>query len=176
MHHGVPPLAHLAFGDGPPTFDPVVHYVPGNHDHHEWEITRESQYVTYVSDQPADAVLAAPWHTTKLLPSAENPVAGSALLTGLARSQAGGTGVKVKVSYPNLALQTPDGRRCLVVSHGHFTESIYTLMSQLRNILYPGQGQGPIEASTASRKRTSPGSTFSGPRSAALVRWARTWA
>ncbi|MGH3295719.1 MAG: hypothetical protein ACRDP7_28365, partial [Trebonia sp.] len=43
--------------------------------------------------------------------------------------------------YPNLALRTADGRRCLVVSHGHFTESIYTLMSQLRNVLYPGQRQ-----------------------------------
>jgi len=32
-------FAHLAFGDGPPAFDQVVHYVPGNHDHHEWEIT-----------------------------------------------------------------------------------------------------------------------------------------
>ena len=138
-------FAHLAFGDGPPAFDPVIHYVPGNHDHHEWEITRESQYVTYVCGQPADADLVGPWHTTKLVPAAEQPVATSALLTGLVRGQAGGTGVKVDVSYPNLALRTPDGRRCLVVSHGHFTESIYSLMSQLRNILYPGQGQAAFE-------------------------------
>jgi hypothetical protein len=138
-------FAHLAFGDGPPAFDPVIHYVPGNHDHHEWEITRENQYVTYVCGQPADAELVGAWHTTKLLPAAELPVASSTLLTGLARSQAGGSGVQVEVSYPNLALRTPDGRRCLVVSHGHFTESIYTLMSQLRNTLYPGQRQGPFE-------------------------------
>lgn len=138
-------FAHLAFGDGPPAFDPVIHYVPGNHDHHEWEITRENQYVTYVCGQPAHANLVGPWHTTKLVPAAEHPVASSTLLTGLARSQAAGTGVTVEVSYPNLALRTPDERRCLVVSHGHFTESIYTLMSQLRNILYPGQRQGPME-------------------------------
>jgi hypothetical protein len=138
-------FAHLAFGAGPPAFDPVIHYVPGNHDHHQWEITRENQYVTYVCGQPGDAELIAPWHTTKLVPAAEHPVANSTLLTGLARSQAGGSGVSVEVSYPNLALRTPDGRRCLVVSHGHFTESIYTLMSQLRNILYPGQRQGPME-------------------------------
>lgn len=137
-------FAHLAFGDGPPAFDPVIHYVPGNHDHHEWEITRENQYVTYVCGRPADAELVSPWHTTKLVPPAEHPVASSALLTGLARTQAGGSGVQVEVSYPNLALRTPDGRRCLVVSHGHFTESIYTLMSQLRNVLYPGQRQGPL--------------------------------
>ena len=47
------------------------------------------------------------------------------------------------MSYPNLALRTADGRRSLVISHGHFTESIYTLMSRLRGILYPGQGQEP---------------------------------
>jgi hypothetical protein len=134
-------FAHLAFGDGPPAFDPVIHYVPGNHDHHEWEITRENQYVAYVCGQPADADLVSPWHTTKLVPAAEHPVANSALLTGLARTQAGGTGVSVEVSYPNLALRTADGRRCLVVSHGHFTESIYMLMSRLRDILYPGQRQ-----------------------------------
>jgi hypothetical protein len=137
-------FAHLAFGDGPPAFDPVIHYVPGNHDHHEWEITREDQYVAYVCDQPADAELAAAWHTTKLVPAVEDPFASSALLTGLAR-KAGGNGVRVQVSYPNLALRTPDGRRCLVVSHGHFTESIYTLMSQLRSILYPDQRHWPVQ-------------------------------
>jgi hypothetical protein len=137
-------FAHLAFGDGPPAFDPVIHYVPGNHDHHEWEITREDQYVAYLCGQPGDAELARPWHTTKLVPAAEHPVASSALLTGLARSQAGATGVSVEVSYPNLALRTPDGRRCLVVSHGHFTESIYMLMSHLRDVLYPGQRTAPV--------------------------------
>jgi hypothetical protein len=136
-------FAHLAFEDGPPAFDPVMHYVPGNHDHHEWEIARESQYTSYAVAQPAQAPLDAPWHTTKLLAGDERPVASSALLTGLTRVQAGGDpGIEVRVSYPNLALRTPDGRRSLVVSHGHYTESIYTLMSRLRNILYPGQGQG----------------------------------
>jgi hypothetical protein len=134
-------FAHLAFDDGPPVFDPVVHYVPGNHDHHEWEIARESQYVTYAVAQPPQAPLDAPWHTTKLIPGAERPTATSALLTGLTRVQApGDKGIEVRVSYPNLALRTPDGRRSLIVSHGHFTESIYTLMSRLRNILFPSQG------------------------------------
>jgi hypothetical protein len=133
-------FAHLAFDDGPPVFDPVVHYVPGNHDHHQWEIARESQYVSYACAQPPQAVLVPPWHTTKLMPADERPTASSALLTGLTRVQAGGdTGIEVRMSYPNLALRTPDGRRSLIVSHGHFTESIYTLMSRLRDILYPGQ-------------------------------------
>ncbi len=134
-------FAHLAYDDGVPVFDPVVHYVPGNHDHHEWEIARESQYVRYASAQPATAPLVAPWHTTKLVPGDERPAASSALLTGLTRVQAGGDqAIEVRMSYPNLALHAANGRRSLIVSHGHFTESIYTLMSRLRAILYPGQG------------------------------------
>jgi hypothetical protein len=132
-------FAHLAFDDGPAAFDPVVHYVPGNHDHHEWEIARESQYVSYACAQPPQALLAAPWHTTKLAPSDERPTARSVRLTGLSRPPGGESGIDVRVSYPNLALRSPDGGRSLVVSHGHFTEPIYTLMSRLRDILYPGQ-------------------------------------
>jgi hypothetical protein len=138
-------FVHLAFGSGPPVFDPVIHYLPGNHDHHLWETTRENQYAAYLCAQPAEAELAAPWHTTKLEPAAERPAASSALLTGLARSQTGGSEIDVSVSYPNLALRTADGRRSLVVSHGHFTESIYSLMSQLKDILYPGQRRGRFE-------------------------------
>lgn len=134
-------FAHIAFS-GEPVFDPVIHYVPGNHDHHQWEVTRESQYTSYVAGQAPDAKLIAPWHTTGLENSPERPEASSALLTALARSQ-GGSAMNVRVSYPNLALRSPDGRRSLVVSHGHFTESIYSLMSRLRDMLYPGQRSEP---------------------------------
>ena len=81
-------FAHLAFGGGQPVFDPVVHYLPGNHDHHLWETARENQYVAYVCAQPPGAELSAPWHTTKLELAAERPAASSALLTGLIRRQA----------------------------------------------------------------------------------------
>jgi hypothetical protein len=138
-------FARLAFGTGQPIFDSVVHYLPGNHDHHQWEGTRESQYTDYLVAQSADAELVVPWHTTKLLPSAERPTASSALLTGLIRSQPGGEGVDVRVSYPNMALRSQDERRCLVVSHGHFTESIYSLMSTLKDTLYPGQRPSGFE-------------------------------
>jgi len=135
-------FAHIAFGDEP-VFEPLIHYVPGNHDHHQWEVTRESQYTAYVASQAPDATLVAPWHTTGLEHSAERPEASSALLTALSRSQAGGSAINVRVAYPNLALRSPDGRRSLVISHGHFTESIYSLMSRLRDVLYPGQRSKP---------------------------------
>ncbi len=43
------------------------------------------------------------------------------------------------MAYPNMALHAPSADRAVVISHGHFTESIYTLMSQLKDILYPDQ-------------------------------------
>lgn len=135
-------FAHVAFS-GEPAFDPLIRYVPGNHDHHQWEVTRENQYTAYVASQAPDVKLVAPWHTTYLEQSAERPEASSALLTALSRSQAGGSDIDVRVSYPNLALRSPDGSRSLVISHGHFTESIYSLMSRLRCILYPGQRSEP---------------------------------
>jgi hypothetical protein len=85
-------FANLAFSDGSPVFDPVIHYVPGNHDHHQWEVARESQYADYVSGQSGTAELAAPWHTTRLRSSDERPEASSALLTALTRRPAGRLG------------------------------------------------------------------------------------
>src|SRR6202167_2599781 len=136
-------FANLAFSDGSPVFDPVIHYVPGNHDHHQWEVAREGQYAGYVSGLPGMAALDAPWHTTKLRSSDERPEASSVLLTALTRSQPGGSAAEVQVSYPNLALQSGSGRPSLLVSHGHFTESIYSMMSRLRDTLYPGQRREP---------------------------------
>jgi hypothetical protein len=132
-------FAREALSGEHPVFDPIVYYLPGNHDHHLWETTRENQYVDYVDALAPDQPLVTPWHTTWLEPAAVFPETRSALLTGLARRQPGCEGVEVRVSYPNLALRAAEGDRCIVVSHGHFTEPMYTLMSQLKDILYPEQ-------------------------------------
>jgi UDP-2,3-diacylglucosamine pyrophosphatase LpxH len=128
----------LALGESG-VFDSVVYYLPGNHDHHLWESARESQYATYLRQLPLGQELAAPWHTTRLRAADESPKVGSEFLGSLIQRQPGCADVELRVVYPNLALLTPDGDRCVVVSHGHFTESIYTLMSQLKDILYPDQ-------------------------------------
>jgi len=45
------------------------------------------------------------------------------------------TGLKIQVSYPNLAIPSEDNTRCAIIHHGHFTESPYYLMSQLNNLI-----------------------------------------
>jgi hypothetical protein len=131
-------FVEAAFGQSPRLFANTVYYLPGNHDHHLWESAREAQYVTYLEELDAGAPLGEPWHVTGLLPSTLRPTR-EGLLQALIRRRPGGEDVTVLVAYPNLALVTPDGRRCRVVTHGHFTEPIYTLMSQMRDLLFPDQ-------------------------------------
>jgi UDP-2,3-diacylglucosamine pyrophosphatase LpxH len=127
-----------AFGQTPRLFADTVYYLPGNHDHHLWESAREAQYVSQLEELGPGTPIGEPWHVTGLLPGSLRPAHGG-LMQALIKRRPGGKNVKVLVAYPNLALVTPDGRRCRVVSHGHFTEPIYTLMSQLRDLLFPDQ-------------------------------------
>jgi hypothetical protein len=116
-------------------FDPGIIFIPGNHDHHLWETARETQYVNFINRTPGD-LLQAPWHTTSMF-SVEYPVP-STLLEALIRCCRPQSKVRVRVVYPNYGLLSKDGRKCVVFSHGHFTESIYTLMSVLRCMVSPG--------------------------------------
>jgi hypothetical protein len=138
-----------AFGGGARTFAPAVYYLPGNHDHHLWESAREAQYIEYLHQLAASEVIEPPWHTTRLLPERQPPWTARDLLSTLIQRRPGGGDVAVRVVYPNLALTADDGRRCLVVSHGHFTEPIYTLMSQLQELLFPDQVNPAERASIA---------------------------
>jgi hypothetical protein len=141
-------FAALAFGEGG-VFDPVVYYLPGNHDHHLWETAREDQYIRYVQTLPVSDDLAPPWHVTKVRPEEQSPEVSSAWMNSLIQRQPGCRDVEVRVVYPNMALLSGDGRRGVVISHGHFTESIYTLMSQFKDVLYPDQRESIFTADIA---------------------------
>ena len=42
----------------------------------------------------------------------------------------------MRAVYPNLGLLSEDGRRCVVVHHGHYIESMYQLMSSLNQLMF----------------------------------------
>jgi len=128
---------------GESLFDKTILYIPGNHDHHLWETARETQYVNFISRQPWGGVLEIPWHTTKMCAPDAVP---ATLMNGLLRRYPHANGTVVGTVYPNFGLVSADGERCVVFSHGHFTESIYMLMTNLKNLLFPG--------------RTAPGPTW----------------
>jgi hypothetical protein len=128
-----------AFDPARPAVRPEqVIYLPGNHDHHLWEAARETQYVRYVSRLSADDSLEPAWHGTKMLPAPDDEVVSSPLMAALLR-RATGSDTKVAVAYPNLALHSDATGKTIAVHHGHFTEAIYTLMSKLKDLMFPEQ-------------------------------------
>jgi hypothetical protein len=44
----------------------------------------------------------------------------------------------VHVAYPTLGLLNDSGSKCVILDHGHFTEWIYWLMSEVRQWFFPG--------------------------------------
>ncbi len=111
-------------------------YVPGNHDHHVWEIARETQYLNYLRRLEHLGELKPAWHTTKVfmdMQGEDRLVHGT--LTELARALTHNQRVEVLTAYPNFGLPGPGGR-CLIVSHGHFIEPLYHLMSTGTSLIF----------------------------------------
>ncbi len=120
--------------DGEALFDKHIIYNPGNHDHHIWESARDTQYIHYISGIPAGQELPVPWHTTKMFAPDFVP---EYFLTRLLCRHPHLQDVVVNVIYPNYALVSDDGQKSIIFSHGHYVESIYSLMSTLNTMLFP---------------------------------------
>jgi len=107
-------------------------YIPGNHDHHLWEIARETQYVEYVAGKSVEESLPEPWHTTNMF----DRTVPCYMLNKLIQRQKNMKKFNIEVAYPNFALCSASGKRSVVFSHGHFTESAYRFMSLLHKELF----------------------------------------
>ncbi len=111
-------------------------YIPGNHDHHLWESARETQYVlNYLAKTKPGEFLKIPWHTTNIFMEDDpNPVP-SFFLNGLLQRYKHLKDRSIYTAYPNFGLM--QGNRCVIFHHGHFIESIYQLMTYLKNLIFP---------------------------------------
>lgn len=119
-----------------------IFYIPGNHDHHLWEIARETQYISnYLPTHPQDP-LEIPRHVTRNLfmelVDDDNKVP-SFFLDGLMHRYTHLKDFTIYTAYPNFGLIR--GERAVIFHHGHFIESIYQLMSTLKNMIFPDQGK-----------------------------------
>jgi hypothetical protein len=106
-----------------------------------WETAREQQYACYVSDLGKHDEIKPPWHVTTLLPDARSAFPDAELMTALVQRRAGPQ-LTVKVVYPNFGIASADLARAVVFHHGHFVEPLYTLMSRVKEDLFPGQRRG----------------------------------
>ncbi|MDR3605287.1 MAG: metallophosphoesterase [Syntrophaceae bacterium] len=116
-----------------PLFDEII-FIPGNHDHHLWEIARETQYLEFLNRHTPKKTLPRPWHTTSLFLEDEKHRIKAHLLTEVSRDYLKNR--PIWIAYPNLALLNKDKSKCVVVHHGHFTENIYWLMSKIKEELF----------------------------------------
>jgi len=132
-------FVELAFPPSGSVFDSTVWYLPGNHDHHIWETARERQYAQYLRRRPLAEPLENPWHTTRMFTEHDPDWVDAELLTTLMRRHPHLQDVTVRAVYPNLGISSPDGRKCVVFHHGHFLESIYRLMSVVKDYMFPNR-------------------------------------
>lgn len=119
-------------------FEGIV-YLPGNHDHHLWEIARETQYVHYFQDKKPGSFLSIPWHTTKMFLDKAADQVPSYFLTKLIKRYDHLKNFTITTAYPNFGLFREDTQRCVVFTHGHFIEPLYQLFSTVRSLIFPNR-------------------------------------
>jgi len=131
----------LAFPTGGEAlFHKRVYYLPGNHDHHLWETAREAQYLEFIATEDTKKPIDPPWHATNLFLESRSKLCPVKFLNTLARRR-GLADISFVTAYPNLGLVSSDDRRAVIFTHGHFSESIYTLVTKLMNMLFPNRLQ-----------------------------------
>lgn len=131
-------FVELTMPSGEELFD-GIHIIPGNHDHHLWETARETSYAEYMKGVNPGDLLAVPYHVTNIFKDPMKDPIPSYLLTRLVRRfpHLGDKKMLIEASYPNYGIMADDEQKCVIFHHGHFTESIYELMSALKTMLFP---------------------------------------
>jgi hypothetical protein len=119
-------------------FEKLV-YIPGNHDHHIWEVARETQYGETVVGRDSQNGLPPLRHVTPLrLDDAVPAFLLNKIVKRLGPTHGSGDAdEKVLVVYPNLALLDGLAERCVLFHHGHYVEPLYYAFSTFRRWLFP---------------------------------------
>ncbi len=134
-------FVRLVCGGADPLFDRII-LIPGNHDHHQWETARERQYTEYLIRNGIASAIPPQWHTTPLLSfDAKHPVHAYLLEHLISPIKQENPALTLEIAYPNLACLRDDGNKMVVFHHGHFTESIYWLMSEVNSWIFPGEDE-----------------------------------
>jgi len=135
----------LVMVKGRELFDRIF-YIPGNHDHHLWELARETQYVEYIGRHP-DKHLDQPWHKTEMFllerneNDSEKENVSSYFLDKILERRSKldieekcklRDNICINIAYPNFGILSENKEKCVVIHHGHFVESKYYLMSKMK--------------------------------------------
>ncbi len=115
-------------------------YLPGNHDHHIWELARQSHYTETLRKIPPGDPLPQLPHVTAPLPGVAIPSVHLQNMMALpGRSAERRLPVRFDVLYPQLVLSHAGTDRAVIIDHGHFVEKIYHFLSLAARALFPGR-------------------------------------
>lgn len=117
-----------------------VFYLPGNHDHHLWNTAKETQFVDkYIRALPPGEKIEPEYYATNMFHDENLKPVPAYLLNILIQRLPALADLTFTTVYPNFALLNSDKTRAVVFHHGQFIEPIYSLMSQVRSIFFPGR-------------------------------------
>ena len=122
--------------NGERLFENEISFLPGNHDHNLWESARNMYYVSELKNVKPGSEVLPEIHSTRMFHPQH---VRSNFLTGLIHCYPHLQDVEVKVSYPAHALLHPETKKCVVFCHGHYIESMYSLMTSFAAAVFPEQ-------------------------------------
>jgi hypothetical protein len=120
--------------DGELLFDKEILFLPGNHDHNLWERSRFSYNTDQIRNIKPGEKIKPGIHVT---PMFTPPVIVSPFLTILLQCYPHLKDASVHVSYPAHAVLNESKNKCIIFCHGHYIESMYSLMTHLRDDIFP---------------------------------------
>jgi len=136
-------FAHLLAALRPGSVDaavaPVIHFIPGNHDHHFWSRARGDAFMKYMAEAPRGKPLIPEPKATHLLPMHDTLKVRDNIIEQMATRADTEATLRVEQSYPNLGLVNSSGNQVVVLSHGHFIEPLYRAMSVLEDLFDRGR-------------------------------------
>lgn len=115
-----------------------IYYLPGNHDHHIWEITRGEYYQQTIATHDGLDLFPRVIHSTKGL---KDQAIRSSLFDGLMNCTCDPNALQhfpgVEILYPNMLLKSEVSGKTALIHHGHFAEDIYQFISAVHKALHP---------------------------------------
>ncbi len=138
-------IAGLRPGGADAAVAPALRFVPGNHDHHLWSRASDDRYLRLLAGDAGAVPAPRDRHATHLLPDNDKEPVRDRFVEILANRAEPATTVSVVQSYPNLGLVDGTGDRAVILSHGHFIEPLYRMMSVLDTV-FGSPRTGAVEA------------------------------
>ncbi len=115
-------------------FDNQMYFLSGNHDHNLWERSRNYHYIEYLKTVQSGEPIRDEIHSTTMF----NPeIIPENLLNVLIHRSPHLKHVNVSAVYPAHAVLSKDKQKCVIFCHGHYVESMYSLMTNLRSNIFP---------------------------------------